>query len=288
MRVALPNKGRLHTPASNLLSRAGIYVRESQQDRKLWSDTTIPDTTVIYVRSEDIPRYVSSGAADLGITGHDQIKEKNFDNIVDILDLDFGKCKLVVASLDPRVSSDISIDSLEKLKGKRVATEFPNITKTFFENQNISIEIVKVGGATELTPHVRMADAIVDIVSSGETLRSNQLITIEEVLSSSARLISRDDVQDHPLTKKIAGALSSVVAAKNKRYLMMNAPREKLEDITSVIPGLSSPTVIDTAGDSTVVIHAVVDESDVFDTIELLKEKGATGILVTTIDRLVE
>ncbi len=106
MRIALPNKGRLHAPASNLLSRAGIKASDSQQDRKLWADTTIPDTTVIYVRSEDIPRYVSSGAADIGITGHDQIQEKNFDNIVDILDLDFVKFKLVVASLDHRINYD--------------------------------------------------------------------------------------------------------------------------------------------------------------------------------------
>ena len=288
MRIALPNKGRLHAPASNLLSRAGIQVSDSQQDRKLWADTTIPDTTVIYVRSEDIPRYVSSGAADIGITGHDQIQEKSFDNIVEILDLDFGKCKLVVASIDPRINSDESIDSIEKLQGKRIATEFPNITKTFFENQGINIKIVKVGGATELTPHVHMADAIVDIVSSGETLRSNQLVILEEVLSSSARLISRIDVQDHLLTTKIVGALSSVLAAKNKRYLMMNVPRDKLEDITAVIPGLSGPTVIDTSEGSLVVVHAVVSEQDVFNTIGSLKEKGATGILVTTIDRLVE
>tara|TARA_A100001037_G_scaffold306085_1_gene349107 strand:- start:23803 stop:24669 length:867 start_codon:yes stop_codon:yes gene_type:complete len=288
MKIALPNKGRLHAPSFDLLCRAGIKVRESQQDRKLWADTSLPDVTVIYVRSEDIPRYISSGAADIGITGYDQIQEKNFDNIIELLDLDFGKCKIVVATLDPRIGNKTSIESIEELQGKTIATEFPHITKTFFMGRDIDVKIIEVGGATEITPHVQMADAIVDIVSSGDTLRSNQLVILDEILTSSARLISRKDIQDKPLANKISDALLSVVSAKEKRYLMMNAPRDKLEQITSVLPGLSGPTVIDTSGSSLVVVHAVVNESEVFETIGALKIQGATGILVTRIDRLVE
>ena len=131
MRIALPNKGRLHDSSSDLLSRAGLQAKKKRGERKLWSDTIIPDTTIIYVRSEDIPRYVSSGSADIGITGHDQLEENKFDNVVELLDLNFGKCQMVIASIDPRIDPQTPITSIDQLQGKRIATEFPNITNNF-------------------------------------------------------------------------------------------------------------------------------------------------------------
>jgi ATP phosphoribosyltransferase len=288
MRIALPNKGRLYDSSSDLLSRAGLQAKEKRGERKLWSDTIIPDTTIIYVRSEDIPRYVSSGSADIGITGHDQLEENKFDNLVELLDLNFGKCQMVIASIDPRIDPQTPITSIDQLQGKRIATEFPKITKNFFEQKGIDITIIQVGGATELAPHVDMADAIVDIVSTGETLRSNNLVILEKILDSSARLIAREDMKNSTLTQQITAAIQSVIHAETKRYIMMNAPRENLENIKRVIPGLSGPTVIDTYGTSAVVIHAVVDEKDVFGIISALQEQGATGILVTTIERLID
>ncbi len=178
------------------------------------------------------------------------------------------------------------------LAGKTVATEFPNITTDFFATTGVDPDIVEVSGATELTPHVEMADAIVDITSTGTTLKMNRLAVIDEVLSSSVRLFGREDVLDDPKVGEVRTALSSVKHAEGKRYLMMNVPRDRLEDVRDVIPGLGGPTIMDIAdeddGDAKVAVHAVVNERDVFETITEVKTAGASDILVTEIERLVE
>ncbi|QLK24469.1 ATP phosphoribosyltransferase [Natrinema zhouii] len=286
MRIAVPNKGRLHEPTIDLLERAGLHL-ENGADRKLYADTVDPDVTVLFARAADIPEYVSDGAADLGITGFDQVQEARVDNVSELLDLEFGRCRLVLAAPE-----DGDIDSVEDLAGKTVATEFPNITEDFFADTGVEPDIVEVSGATELTPHVEMADAIVDITSTGTTLKMNRLAVVDEVLSSSVRLFGRDDVLDEPKIGEVRTALSSVKQAEGKRYLMMNVPRDRLEDVRDVIPGLGGPTIMDIAdeddGESTVAVHAVVDERNVFETITEVKSAGASDILVTEIERLVE
>ncbi|ELZ22915.1 ATP phosphoribosyltransferase [Haloterrigena salina JCM 13891] len=292
MRIAVPNKGRLHEPTIDLLERAGLHL-ENGADRKLYADTVDPDVSVLFARAADIPEYVADGAADLGITGYDQVCEARVDNVSELLNLEFGRCRLVLAAPE-----DGDIDGVDDLEGGIVATEFPNITEDFFAETGVEPDIVEVSGATELTPHVEMADAIVDITSTGTTLKMNRLAVVEEVLSSSVRLFGREDVLDDPKVEEVRTALSSVKQAEGKRYLMMNAPRDRLDEVRDVIPGMGGPTVMDIAGeggetqatadDEMVAVHAVVDERRVFETITEVKNAGASDILVTEIERLVE
>ena len=281
MRIAVPNKGRLHDPTVDLLERAGLHLVDGA-DRKLYADTVDPDVTVLFARAADIPEYVADGAADVGITGLDQVRESNPD-LVDLLDLDYGTCRLVLAAPE-----DGDIDTVADLDGGTVATEFPNITREYFDGKAVEVDIAEVSGATELTPHVDIADAIVDITSTGTTLRMNRLGIIDEVLGSSVRLFARPDTADDPKVKQIETALASVLSAEDQRYLMMNVPEERLEDVKDVIPGMGGPTVMDIAGQEALAVHAVVEEQRVFETISDLKEMGASDILVTEIERLVE
>jgi ATP phosphoribosyltransferase len=285
MRIAVPNKGRLHEPTIDLLQRAGLHL-ENGAERKLYADTVDPDVSVLFARAADIPEYIADGAAELGVTGYDQVREARVGNVVELLDLEFGRCRLVLAAPE-----DGDIDGVEDLAGKVVATEFPNVTADFFADTGVDPDIVEVSGATELTPHVEMADAIVDITSTGTTLKMNRLAIVEEVLQSSVRLFAREDVVDDPKVREVRTALSSVLSADGKRYLMMNVPEDRLDAVREVIPGLGGPTIMDIAednGDGMLAVHAVVDERKVFETITDVKAAGASGILVTEIERLVE
>ncbi|RDI71705.1 ATP phosphoribosyltransferase [Halopelagius longus] len=290
MRIAVPNKGRLHDPSVELLERAGLHI-EDGTDRKLYANTVDPDVTVLFARAADIPEYVRDGAAEVGITGLDQVRESGHD-LTELVDLEFGTCRLVLAAPE-----DGDIETVEDVDGKTVATEFPHIAREYFAEKGVDADVVEVSGATELTPHVEMADAIIDITSTGTTLRVNRLAIVDEVLESSVRLFARPDVVEDPKVEQLATAFESVRAAEDKRYLMMNAPRERLDDVREVIPGLGGPTVMDIAGsddadDGTasgdVAVHVVVDERDVFEVVNDLKDVGASGILVTEIERLVE
>jgi ATP phosphoribosyltransferase len=282
MRIAVPNKGRLHEPAMDLLDRAGLHVIDGA-DRKLYAGTVDPEVAVLYARAADIPEYVSDGAADVGITGLDQAREAEADNLIDLLDLEFGACRLVLAAPE-----DGDIGAVADLEGGRVATEFPTVTRSFFDDHEVDVTITEVSGATELTPHVDIADAIVDITSTGTTLRMNRLAEVADVLESSVRLFAREDVTDDEKVQQTRMALASVLSAEDKRYLMMNVPGESLADVKEVLPGMGGPTVMDIAGKDHVAVHAVVDEREVFETINALKEVGASDVLVTGIERLVE
>jgi len=282
MRIAVPNKGRLHEPAVDLLERAGLHLVDGA-DRKLYADTVDPDVTVLFARTSDIPEYIADGAADVGITGLDQVREAGLGDLVELLDLGFGECRLVLAAPE-----DGDVETVADLAGGTVATEFPTITRDYFDEQGIDVDIAEVSGATELTPHVDIADAIVDITSTGTTLRMNRLAVIDDVLDSSVRLFAREEVADDPKVEQVATALGSVIAAENRRYLMMNVPEDRLQDVKDVIPGMGGPTVMDIAGNGKVAVHAVVEEDRVFETIADCKDVGASDILVTEIERLVE
>ena len=282
MRIAVPNKGRLHEPAEELLERAGLHIVDGA-DRQLYADTVDPEVTVLYARAADIPEYVADGAADVGITGLDQVREAEVGNLAELLDLEFGSCRLVLAAPE-----DGDIETVYDLDGGTVATEFPNIARNYFADLDVSVELTEVSGATELTPHVDIADAIIDITSTGTTLRMNRLAVIDEVLQSSVRLFAREDVVDDEKVQQVRTALGSVLSAEGKRYLMMNAPESKLDAIEDVLPGMGGPTVMDIGGDDLLAVHAVVDEDRVFETINALKAAGASDVLVTEIERLVE
>ncbi len=282
MRIAVPNKGRLHEPSVDLLERAGLHVVDGA-DRQLYAETVDPEVTVLFARAADIPEYVETGAADVGITGLDQVREAEVEDLHELLDLEFGRCRLVLAAPE-----EGEVETAADVAGGTVATEFPNVTRRFFDERGIDVDVTEVSGATELTPHVDIADAIVDITSTGTTLRMNRLAVVEEVLESSVRLFARGDVVEDDTVREVRTALGSVLAADGKRYLMMNVPEERLDEVRETLPGMGGPTVMDIAGRDAVAVHAVVDERSVYETINALREVGASDVLVTEIERLVE
>jgi len=284
MRVALPNKGRLSEQALDLFEQAGLRAAFAA-DRALMASLG-DEFQAIFVRTQDIPEYVADGAAELGVTGADCVAESGRE-VTEILDLGFGSCRLVVAAKE-----DADIQSADQLPaGIRVATSFPRCATTYFESLGIPIVIAPVSGATEIAPHLGVADVIVDITSTGSTLRMNGLREIGTVLESTARLVANpsalsDPRRSTPITE-LSTALESVLRAKRKRYLMANVPKAKLEEVREVIPGLSGPTIVEVLdGGSWVAAHAVVDAELVYQTIAKLKALGAEGILVTRIERL--
>jgi ATP phosphoribosyltransferase len=281
MRIAVPNKGRLHDPTLSLLERAGLHLDDGA-DRKLYAGTVDPEVTVLFARAADVPEYVRDGAAAVGVTGYDQVRESGHD-LTELVDLEFGTCRLVLAAPE-----DGDIAEPADVSGRTVATEFPTIARSYFDREGIEADVVEVTGATELTPHVEMADAIIDITSTGTTLAVNRLAVVDEVLSSSARLFAHPDHADDPKVQQLVTALRSVLSAEGKRYLMMNAPADRLDEVREVIPGLGGPTVMDVAGGERVAVHAVVDERAIYEVVSDLKAVGASDILVTEIERLVE
>ncbi len=281
IRIAIPNKGRLHDPTVNLLKEAGLPVLEGGT-RKLFAKTTDPEITYLFARAADIPEYVQDGAADVGITGLDLINETG-SNVEILLDMKFGGANLVLA-----VPEESEIASAKDLEGMRVATEFPNITTKYFENRGIDIEVIKVSGACEMTPHVGIADAIVDISSSGTTLVTNHLKMIEKVFISSVYLIANKETQaSNNKIEQIRTAVESVLRAKGKRYLMMNVPGDSLDKVKEVLPGMAGPTVMKVESDDSILaVHAVVDSGNIFFTVGELKKAGARDILVVPIERM--
>jgi ATP phosphoribosyltransferase len=245
-----------------------------------------PDFKALFVRAADIPEFVADGAAEVGITGADLVEESGRD-IREVLDLGFGQCRMVVAARDE--SGTTSPEDLPP--GTRVATSFPRIAERYFERLGTPIEIAPVSGATEIAPHLGVADVIVDITSTGSTLRMNGLREIGTIMTSTARLVASPEALAEDRTAKSIGelstALESVLRAQRKRYLMANVPKARLEEVRRIIPGINGPTIVDVLdGDGWVAAHAVVDSDQVYQSITRLKELGAEGILVTRIERL--
>jgi len=283
VRLAIPNKGRIAAPIMDLVEKSGLHLPEIGE-RRLITKTLDPHVEILFARPVDIPEYVATGAADLGITGHDLVIERESE-VVDLLDLPFGKAKLVLA-----VHEDSAINSVKQLEGMKVATEFPVITRAYFKKHNVNVNVVLVGGACEATPHLGIADAIIDLSSSGTTLKTNRLRVIDEVMETSTHLIAN---KESLRTKKekideIHLALESVIRARGQCYLMMNVKRTSLEAVKRVLPGLSGPTVMDVASsENLVAVHAVVNEERVYSLINSLKRAGAKDILVMAIQRMI-
>jgi len=287
LKIALPNKGRLAEEARELFNDAGLEVR-AQGERALTASLG-GEFEALFVRAQDIPEFVADGAADAGVTGWDLVSESG--RLLDSrLDLGFGKCRLVVAVREEspvRQTSDLA-------PGTRVATVFPRITRHFFDSRSVAVEVVPVSGAAEIAPHLGIADVVVDLTSTGSTLKVNGLREVETVMTSTARLIAapggwaadREAGKGRALSE-LASALESVLRARGQRYLMANVPREALARVREVIPGLNGPTVIDIMNGGThVAVHAVVPAATIYRTIASLKALGAEGILVTRIERL--
>ncbi len=276
LRIALPNKGRLADEAKALFAEAGLGVR-ALGDRALTASLG-GEFQALFVRAQDVAEFVADGAADAGVTGWDLVAESERE-LATLLDLEFGRCRLVVASHE-----ESGIASLGDIVNHRIATVFPRLTRAFFDRLGHAVSIVPMSGAAEVAPHLGIADIIVDLVSTGSTLKTNGLREIGTILESTARLIAPAHSKD---LSDLVTALDSVVRGRGKRYLMANVPRPVLDRVTALLPGLNGPTVIDIRnGHDMVAVHAVVPADGIYRTIAALKGIGAEGILVTRIERL--
>ena len=280
--MAIPSKGRIAGPVLELMEKSGLHLLDNG-DRRLISRTPDPMVEVLFARPVDIPGYVANGAADLGITGHDMVLEREAE-VEEILDLRLGRAVLVLA-----VREESSVQSPGDLRNARVATEFPVISRKYFERQGVPVTMVPVGGACEATPYLGIADAIIDLTSSGTTLRSNRLRVVAEVASTSTMLIAnpRSKRALGPKIEEVTLALESVIRARGQCYLMMNVPRPCLEGVKGILPGLSGPTVMEVASrEDMVAVHAVVAEERVYQLIHLPQQAGAPDHLVMAIYRM--
>ena len=284
LKIAIPNKGRLSEKIYELLNSAGLNF-PIKDERSLQVFTKDKKYSIIFVRTQDIPRFVQMDVADIGFTGFDILTELGID--LDILmKLDFGYCDMVVA-----VKEEDPYSNVEELPDViNVATSFPNIAKNYFKNINKNPNIIEVSGATEITPRLGLSDVVVDITSSGSTLKSNKLRIIDKILSSSAIVVSKKDLDSEKKKKaeSLLRALNSVIDAREKKYLMAHVPKCNLPRIKEFLPGLSSPTVTKLLDDDeNAVIHVVVDSEMIYVSIEKLKELGGKGILIMTVDQMV-
>ena len=283
IRIAIPNKGRISVPIRDLIERSGLGIFDNG-DRSLIARTRDEKVEILYARPIDIPEYVGSGVADLGITGHDMVIERG-SQVTELLNLGFGNASVVLA-----VPDDSDWNNPKDLDGKRVSTEFPAITRKYFKKIGVKPVIVPVGGACEATPSLGISDAIVDISSSGTTLRQNHLKIIDTVLKTSTFLIANNSscIEKKNKIDEIYLALESVLNANGKCYLMMNILRSSLDTVRTIIPGMGGPTVMDVASSTDMVaVHAVVEEEMVYQLINKLKQAGARDILVMNIERMI-
>lgn len=284
LKIAIPNKGRLSEKIYDLLNCAGM-VFPSKDERTLQVTTKDGRYSIIFVRTQDIPMFVENGIADIGFTGFDILTELK-SNVDKIMDLDFGYCEMVVAVKD----EDTYQKSEDLPQNLKIATSFPNIAREYFEKLGKTPKIIEVSGATEITPRLGLSDVVVDITSSGSTLKSNKLRIIDKILKSSAIIIANKFLNEEKKekTQVVLRALKSVIDAREKKYLMAHVPKSSLDEIRSFLPGLSSPTIMTLAGDDEhVVMHVVVDADKVFDSIDRLKKLGGQGILIMTVDQMV-
>ena len=281
LRIAVQSKGRLYEDTLHLLTEADIKISSSK--RTLLVQSTNFPLEVLYLRDDDIPQSVASGVADIGVVGENEFEERGEE--ADIVSrLGFSRCRLSLA-----IPKKEDYNGLEWFEGKKIATSYPNILRRFMEEKGIHIEIHVITGSVEISPGIGLADGIFDIVSSGSTLVSNNLREVEVVMQSEALLIGNkhlDEVKRQTL-EELLFRIGAVRQAEDKKYIRMNAPRERLQEIISVLPGLKSPTIIPLADEAWCSVHTVLEERRFWEIIGKLKELGAQGILVTPIEKMI-
>ena len=284
LKLAVPNKGRLNERTMEILRQAGLEI-ENGSERKLYATVNHGDMSVLFLRAQDIVRFVHSGSVDMGITGWDIVLETDLE-VEKMLDLDYGRCRLSVAA--PEAAGYRSAKDIPD--GAKVATSFPHMAGKFFEGLGKKVDVITVSGAAEVTPHLGVADVIVDLVSSGSTLKTNKLVEVAVIAESQAVLVASKKGLASKGTemRELASAIESVLAAEDKRYLMADVPVGILDEVRSFLPGVAGPTVMNIAGRKDIVaIHVVVDKSQIYDSVNRLKRIGAAGILIVPIDRMV-
>jgi len=279
-RLALPSKGRLHDPVLDLMRGAGFELEGN--GRALYAQCSQWDVEVLFTRAEDMPAWAVDGAVEAAVAGRDQVLEGGAE-LEELVPLGFGRCSLQVA-----VPAE-GIATVEQLDGGRVATSHPRITGDYFARRGMRVETVAVRGSVELAPRLEAAEAVCDLVQSGETLRQNGLRPIATVLESEAVLVARPDLDDEQrrVADELATVVRSVIDARNRRYLMLNAPDDSLEAIVDLLPGLDSPTVLPLARPGWHSVHAVVEQRQVMELLGPLRGAGARSLLVLPIQHLI-
>ena len=279
--LAIQKSGRLNEGTIELLNRCGIRISNGNNHLKALAEGFPME--VLLLRDDDIPQYVADGVADIGILGYNEVLEKGKDIEV-IRELGFSRCRLSIA-----VPRDVNYSGRQWLSGKRIATSYPEILKTFLNQNAIEADIHTISGSVEITPGIGMADAIFDIVSSGGTLLSNNLKEVDVIMKSEAVLVANKslDEQKSELLKKLELRIEAVRKAQRNKYILLNAPKDKLNQIISLITGMKSPTVLPLAIEGWCSLHSVVNEDDFCEVIGRLKDAGAEGILVVPIEKMV-
>ena len=281
LRIAIQAKGRLSEQSVGLFDEAGIQVAESK--RKLVSRAEGFPLEVLYLRDDDIPQAVSMGVADVGIVGLNEVAEKGFD-VEQVMEMGFGGCRISLA-----VPKTVAYEGPEFFQGKRVATSYPNILARYFAEKGISAEIHSIAGSVEIAPAVGMADAIFDIVSSGGTLVSNGLVEVEKVFFSEAVLIANPALSEEKraVLNQLTFRFNSILGSRGMKYVLMNLPKERIDEAIRILPGMRSPTILPLAQEGWCSLHAVIAQDQLWERIEQLKAIGAEGILVLALENMI-
>ena len=281
LRIAVQAKGRLNEQSMELLKEAGVSV--NMEKRKFLVRAEDFPAEIIFLRDDDIPQTVAIGAADLGIVGYNEVAEKGLE-VSQLQKLGFGGCRLSLA-----IPKSETYTGLEYFNGKRVATSYPEILRRYFAENGIQAQIHTITGSVEIAPTAGLADAIFDIVSSGGTLVSNGLVEVEKVVYSEAVLIANPQLSEEKmaLARQLMSRFEAVRNGQGKKYLLMNVPATALDEAINLLPAMRSPTVIPLANSEWCSLQTVVDEKNLWNLIESLKEIGAEGILVLSLDKIV-
>lgn len=281
LRIAVQSKGRLYEDTMNLLKETGIKINNAR--RTLLVQSSNFPLEVLYMRDDDIPECVASGVADIGIVGENEFVERGEDaNIVKRLG--FSKCRISLA-----IPEAVDYKDVKWFDGKKIATSYPNILRKFAAEQGIDIDIHVIQGSVEIAPGIGLSDGIFDIVSSGSTLVSNKLREVEVVMKSEALLIGNKELsaEKQAILDEFLFRIKSVLVADDKKYVLMNAPTDKVKDICAILPGIKSPTILPLATEGWTSIHTVIDQKHFWEIVGQLKEAGAEGILVLPIEKMI-
>jgi ATP phosphoribosyltransferase len=281
LRIAIQKSGRLYEDSVSLLKECGIDLRNVKDRLKTESDNF--PLEVFFLRDDDIPQYVQDHVADIGIVGENVLLEKNKSvNIVE--QLGFGRCRLSVA-----VPRSMKYDNVQSLTGKKIATSYPGLVSRFLADNGVNAEIHEISGSVEIAPGIGLADVVADLVSSGGTLFMNGLKEVETILASQAVLIRNHDLEAEKLQilEKLLFRIRAVKKSKKNKYVLLNAPNDKLDQIVSLLPGMKSPTILPLAESGWSSVHSVLSEDTFWDIIEQLKDAGAQGILVIPIEKMI-
>lgn len=281
LKIAIQTKGRLNEDSMELIRESGIDL--SMGKRKLVSTAGNFPMEALFLRDDDIPQTVADGVADVGIVGENEMLEKQEDVVI-AKRLGFSKCRLSLA-----IPKNTDYPGVEFFNGKKIATSYPNILKKFLDENKVEAEVHVISGSVEIAPGIGLADAIFDIVSSGSTLVSNRLKEVEVVVKSEAVLIARPDLpaEKQEILDEFIFRMESVQRAEGKKYILLNTPNEKIEEVAALLPGMKSPTLVPLAKEGWSSMHSVIAEDDFWEIIGKLKKAGAEGILVVPIEKMI-